>query len=1072
MAPGCRGEDDIAVDSESRQVNATMERLDHYYTVAKNQLLSNQSPTLGLFRLHTDGASPVSKVRDNIYCATAVWGLALAYRRIDDDRGRTHELEHCTVKCMRGILYCYMRQAEKVELFKQGQEARHCLHSEFHWQTGDALKTDNEAKHLQIDAPSLYLLYLAQMISSGLQIIYTTDEVSFVQNLVYYIERAYRLPDYGVWERGSKYNNGNCELHTSSIAMAKAALEAMNGFNLFGKQGASWSVIYVDIDAHNRNRVTVSTLLPRESSSKNTDAALLSVVSFPAFAVDDEALRYRTQDKVIRKLQGQYGFKRFLRDGYSTVLEDKKRKYYKPAEIKLFDGIECEWPVFYIYMIIDGVFRNKEDQVEKYCRMLQPLLQDKGELGVVIPKYYFVSEENVEAERKAPGTQKRVASDEGTNGKLFLWGQSLYLIACLLVEGLLSTKELDPIGKNLPPGERSSVNSRYSSFRSQSYVSDQSIQMVLIAESTSLQATLAMYGIQTQTPQQVEPIQIWPPGELVKVYEFLGVNKKLGLTGRPPRPIGSLGTSKIYRILGRTVLCYPLVFNLSDFYMSQDMSLLIDDIKDHLQFVSTRWELSGRPTFCVLLRDENIRSGHMSELLDMLAAFKRGEYAGVKIRLGNLQTLMSTACVEHLDFMLSEYIDIGLGSLEVKPLEEREDSNVLDRHTRKSSTGALHHEEEDVLLEDMSGSPTWEVIQHLQTCTSLKGQSLLLRVLLKREGPNFITDEGTIVDRLERLCRKAGDMKYWSVVRLTASLCGKLVDSLAPSITNVLVRGKQVTLGVFGHEEEVISNPLSPGEIKNIVYSKCMPHDEREAVLQQEMIIYIGNIISTTPELFDGILKIRAGWFIQAMKNELKASSEGNQQDIHGLSPSAIKQLLLTVLTQKREDWLHRRQLDGALGRTPKDFYDKVWQILERSPAGFTVSGFHLPQQPTLSDMTLSEMNFALLVERMLGRIAQPEYRQVMVEMLMVLSTILYRNPELEFQGCVELDKLVQESFQYFQQDQSQSHGQEKQDDMTAFFNTPAGVQHGTTSYLAKAAVNRLLQGNVNIDQNEPCTVS
>ncbi|XP_078688666.1 phosphorylase b kinase regulatory subunit beta-like isoform X2 [Branchiostoma floridae x Branchiostoma belcheri] len=1089
MAPGRGGGGlDVPEDSEYRQVNASMERLNHYYIVAKNQLLSNQSPTLGLFRLHTDGSSPVAKVRDNIYCAAAVWGLALAYRRVDDDRGRTHELEHCTVKCMRGILYCYMRQAEKVELFKQGQEAKHCLHSEFHWQTGDALKTDNEAKHLQIDAPSLYLLYLAQMISSGLQIIYTTDEVTFVQNLVYYIERAYRLPDYGVWERGSKYNNGNCELHTSSIAMAKAALEAMNGFNLFGKQGASWSVIYVDIDAHNRNRVTVSTLLPRESSSKNTDAALLSVVSFPAFAVDDEALRYRTQDKVIRKLQGNYGFKRFLRDGYSTVLEDKKRKYYKPAEIKLFDGIECEWPVFYIYMIIDGVFRNKEEQVEKYCRMLQPLLQDNGELGVVIPKYYFVSEENVEAERKAPGTQKRVPSHEGTDGKLFLWGQSLYLIACLLVEGLLSTKELDPIGKSLPPGERSNVNSRYSSFRSQSYVSDQSIQMVLIAESTSLQSTLAMYGIQTQTPQQVEPIQIWPPGELVKVYEFLGVNKKLGLTGRPPRPVGSLGTSKIYRILGRTVLCYPLVFNLSDFYMSQDMSLLIDDIKDHLQFVSTRWELSGRPTFCVLLRDENIRSGHMSELLDMLAAFKRGEYAGVKIRLGNLQTLMSTACVEHLDFMLSEYMDIGLGSLEVKPLEEREDSHVLDRHTRKASTGTLHHEEEDVSMEDMSSSPTWEVIQHLQTCTSLKGQSLLLRVLLKREGPNFITDEGTIVDRLERLCRKAGDMKYWSVVRLTASLCGKLVDSLAPSITSVLVRGKQVTLGVFGHEEEVISNPLSPGEIKNIVYSKCMPHDEREAVLQQEMIIYIGNIISTTPELFDGILKIRVGWFIQAMKNELKASSAGKKQicgsqnldnnkqhhsmDIHSLSPSAIKQLLITVLTQKREDWLHQRQLDGALGRTPKDFYDKVWQILERSPAGFTVSGFHLPQQPTLSDMTLSEMNFALLVERMLGRIAQPEYRQIMVEMLMVLSTILYRNPELEFQGCVELDKLVQESFQYFQQDQSQSHGQEKQDDMTAFFNTPAGVQHGTTTYLAKAAVNRLLQGNVNIDQDEPCTVS
>jgi hypothetical protein len=50
--------------------------------------------------------------------------------------------------------------------------------------------------------------------------------------------------------------------------MAKAALEAINGCNLFGDKGASWSVIYVDIDAHNRNRSIFETMLPRESSSK------------------------------------------------------------------------------------------------------------------------------------------------------------------------------------------------------------------------------------------------------------------------------------------------------------------------------------------------------------------------------------------------------------------------------------------------------------------------------------------------------------------------------------------------------------------------------------------------------------------------------------------------------------------------------------------------------------------------------------------------------------------------------------------------------------------------------------
>jgi len=68
-----------------------------------------------------------------------------------------------------------------------------------------------------------------------------------------------------------------------------------------------------------------------------------------------------------------------------------------------------------------------------------------------------------------------------------------------------------------------------------------------------------------------------------------------------------------------------------------------------------------------------------------------------------------------------------------------------------------------------------------------------------------------------------------------------------------------VTLGAFGQEEEVISNPLSPGVIKNIIYEKCHLQDEREAVVQQELVIHIGWIISNSPELFSGMLKIRIG---------------------------------------------------------------------------------------------------------------------------------------------------------------------------------------------------------------------
>lgn len=57
----------------------------------------------------------------------------------------------------------------------------------------------------------------------------------------------------------------------------------------------------------------------------------------------------------------------------------------------------------------------------------------------------------------------------------------------------------------------------------------------------------------------------------------------------------------------------------------------------------------------------------------------------------------------------------------------------------------------------------------------------------------------------------------------------------------------------------MISNPLSPRVIKNIIYYKCNAHDEREAVIQQELVIHIGWVIANSPELFTGMLKIRIG---------------------------------------------------------------------------------------------------------------------------------------------------------------------------------------------------------------------
>lgn len=72
------------------------------------------------------------------------------HRRIDDDRGKSHELGQSTVKCMRGILECWMKQASRIELFKRNQCDRFSLHCKFHLDTGSEIFKDEDYYHLQV----------------------------------------------------------------------------------------------------------------------------------------------------------------------------------------------------------------------------------------------------------------------------------------------------------------------------------------------------------------------------------------------------------------------------------------------------------------------------------------------------------------------------------------------------------------------------------------------------------------------------------------------------------------------------------------------------------------------------------------------------------------------------------------------------------------------------------------------------------------------------------------------------------------------------------------------------------
>lgn len=190
----------------------------------------------------------------------------------------------------------------------------------------------------------------------------------------------------------------------------------------------------------------------------------------------------------------------------------------------------------------------------------------------MVPRFFYVPRELIELEQRNPGSQPRIA-DKGFN----LWGQSVYLVSQLLLDSVITANDIDPIRRHVPPTERTMQNTRHSQFVGAPF--DLLVQVVLLAESTRLQTLLSTYGIQTQTPHQVEPVQVWAPSELVRAHQWLGECSRLGLSGRPTRPFGILSTSKFYRIRARLVLCYPILFEIDDFYIAQDTKALIGEIK-------------------------------------------------------------------------------------------------------------------------------------------------------------------------------------------------------------------------------------------------------------------------------------------------------------------------------------------------------------------------------------------------------------------------------------------------------------------------------------------------------------
>ncbi|XP_041820510.1 phosphorylase b kinase regulatory subunit alpha, skeletal muscle isoform isoform X1 [Chelmon rostratus] len=636
-------------------------KLDNYARMVHQTILRHQDPVTGLLPASTD--QPHSWVRDNVYSILSVWALSLAYRKNadrDEDKAKAYELEQSVVKLMRGILQCIMRQLDKVEKFKYSRSTSDSLHAKYNTRTCATVVGDDQWGHLQVDATSLFLFFLAQMTASGLHIVYTQDEVDVVQNLMFYIETAYKVADYGMWERGDKTNQGITEINASSIGMAKAALEALDDLNLFGAKGGPGSVVHALADDIQHCQSILTSMLPRASISKEVDAGILAIISYPAFAVEDMNIVNITKEEIISKLQGRYGCCRFLRDGHKTPKEDPNRLYYESAELKLFENIECEWPLFWTYLILDGIFINSPEQVQEYQEALEGILIKQKDGIRLLPELYSVPPDKVEEEYMNPHSVERIPM-----GKCPLkWGQSLYILGNLLTEGFLAPGEIDPL------------NRRFSTIPKPDVV----VQVSILAETEEIKQLLLKNGIHVETVADIHPIHVQPSRVLSHIYARLGRNPRLGLTGRPYRRIGVLGTSKFY-IIRNTVFSFtPQFIDHQQFYLALDNKMIVEMLRTEIAYLSCRWRMTGRPTVTFPISQSMLTEDHTNLDPAVLATLKKlqdGYYGGARIQTGKLSEFMTTSCFAHLSFL------DGKGSGSMSRDEEYDDDDDGDGYVHE-----------------------------------------------------------------------------------------------------------------------------------------------------------------------------------------------------------------------------------------------------------------------------------------------------------------------------------------------------------------------------------------------------
>lgn len=294
-------------------------------------------------------------IRDNIYCTL---GLEL------NDKEET-------IKTYQALFDIFLKHEYKIKhaIKHKPNYAYEYIHARYDPVTYQEF--NEEWGNKQNDAIGAFLFKIAKLLDKDYNIIRNKNDLRIIQELVFYLESIeyWQDKDNGIWEE-------NEEIHASSVGACLAGLKAISNH------------VYVPRILIKKGKESLNKLLPRESETKETDLALLSLI-YPY-----EIVTKKQADLILKNIE-------------SNLVRDKGLIRYRNDKYYSNNGLEAEWCFGFPWLAI--IYKNlgKITKYYYYIEKSKECLNEDGE----IPELYF--------------GQTSIYNENTPLG----WGQSLMIVA-------------------------------------------------------------------------------------------------------------------------------------------------------------------------------------------------------------------------------------------------------------------------------------------------------------------------------------------------------------------------------------------------------------------------------------------------------------------------------------------------------------------------------------------------------------------------------------------------------------------------------------------------------------------